>query len=106
MAFGRFLGWLLILGALLVVGHEVYAWLDQGHYKITAAGQLWYDLSPGSINLVQAVIQRYLLPSLWDHVLLPVLLVPAWLVLGLPGILLVILCRKRAKRRRQSSMFS
>jgi hypothetical protein len=32
------------------------------------------------LNLVQAVVQRYLLPMIWDDLLLPVLEAPAWVV--------------------------
>ena len=48
-------------------------------------GALLFRLDSGLLSLVQAGVQRYLLPMLWDHVLLPVLEAPAWgvpLVLG------------------------
>jgi hypothetical protein len=37
-------------------------------------GEVWFALDPFSLNLVQAVIQRYLHPALWDQVAVPVLL--------------------------------
>lgn len=101
MAVGRTLGWLLILGALLIVANETYVWLDRGTYHIIAAGELWYRMSPGSLNFTQAIIQRYIHPALWDDILRPVLLAPAWLVLGAPGILLLIFGKRRKKRRRR-----
>jgi hypothetical protein len=48
-------------------------------------GALLFRLDSGLLSLVQAGVQRYLLPMLWDDVLLPVLEAPAWavpLVLG------------------------
>jgi hypothetical protein len=39
-----------------------------------------FRLDPGLLNLVQAVVQRYLLPMIWDDLLLPVLEAPAWVV--------------------------
>lgn len=40
-------------------------------------GTLWHGLAPESLNLVQAVTQRYLHPGLWTGAILPVLLMPA-----------------------------
>ncbi|MGF1474840.1 MAG: hypothetical protein ACFB6S_04665 [Geminicoccaceae bacterium] len=41
-----------------------------------ALGQWWFENSPESLNLTQAVVQRYLHPNLWDMVAVPVLLSP------------------------------
>jgi hypothetical protein len=103
MVVGRILGWLLIVAAVLVAANEAYAWLDQGSYHVTAAGELWYELDRGSLNLMQAIVQRYVAPVLWDDGIRPLLLLPAWLVLGVPGVLLVALCRRRGRRRRPGS---
>lgn len=47
-------------------------------------GELWYRLDPPSLNLVQAVIERYLTPHLWDPALVTILQAPTWaLPLGL-----------------------
>ena len=43
-------------------------------------GELWFRLAPASLNLTQAVVQRYVHPALWDGVLLPLLLQPTVLV--------------------------
>ena len=43
-------------------------------------GAVLFRLDPGLLNLVQAVVQRYLLPMIWDDLLLPVLEAPAWVV--------------------------
>jgi hypothetical protein len=40
-------------------------------------GTLWNSGSPGSLNLTQAVVQRYIHPAVWTEVLIPVLLMPA-----------------------------
>jgi hypothetical protein len=48
-------------------------------------GAVLFRLDPGLLNLVQAVVQRYLLPMIWDDVLLPVLEAPAWVVPAILG---------------------
>ncbi|MCA3301098.1 MAG: hypothetical protein ING00_01680 [Roseomonas sp.] len=48
-------------------------------------GAVLFRLDPGILNLAQAVVQRYLLPVLWDDVLLPVLEAPSWVVPAIMG---------------------
>lgn len=40
-------------------------------------GELWFATSPDTLNLMQAVTQRYLTPSLWDPTIVSVLKLPA-----------------------------
>ncbi len=48
-------------------------------------GAVLFRLDPGILNLAQAVVQRYLLPMLWDDVLLPVLEAPAFVAPAVLG---------------------
>lgn len=96
---GRWLGWLLVLGALTVLMMDGWAAWQGGQWQFSLAGQVWFDidqsLGTASLNGVQAGIQRYVLPALWDPVIVWILRQPAALVLGLPGLLLMFLCRRR-----------
>ncbi len=94
MIIGRLIGWLITAAALMAVGAEVVATLETNAYRGLALGELWYLLNRDSLNLMQAVTQRYLLPALWDGVVL-VLLQPAWIVLGVTGPVLVLLFARR-----------
>jgi hypothetical protein len=67
-----------------------------------ALGTLWHSGAPESLNLAQAVIQRYIHPLLWSHVLLPVLLTPALVVLSIITVLALVLW-VLLWRRRQSN---
>ncbi len=100
MIVGRIFGWLLIVLAVATAGHEVIASLDTGHYDRLAFGELWAKIDIASLNLVQAVIQRYVWVWLWDGVILNLILLPAWAVLSVPGILLVLGFRVREGSRR------
>jgi hypothetical protein len=99
----RALGGALLLLALLVLGHDLYRILGEGAQGLSALGELWYGISPGSLNLSQAVIQRYVAPELWDEGVLPLLLWPAAAVIGVPGLLLLALgsLGRRPQRRRR-----
>jgi hypothetical protein len=105
MVIARILGWLSIAAAIAVAALGLALWLT-GQDLGQAAGRLWHDLDPASLNEIQAVIQRYIHPGLWDHVLVPVLGWPAYRVLALSfpvpfvlGGLLVVLFKKREKKR-------
>lgn len=98
--FGRVLGWVLILAAVAVLGADALTALESGDFVPRPAGQLWFQIDPGSLNLVQAGVQRYLAPSVWDPGVVSVLLLPAFVVLAVPGVLLALLCRSRPERRK------
>ena len=95
MIVGRIISWLFALAAVFAAARDVVAWIDTGAFRPMPLGQLWFDLHNGSLNLVQAVVQRYILPELWDPVIVTVLLAPAWFIFAVPAIILLVLCRKR-----------
>lgn len=65
-------------------------------------GNLWHSKAPESLNLTQAVTQRYIHSAVWSHVMLPVLLTPALLVFSVIAILALMLWLL-LWRRRQSN---
>ncbi len=87
----RLLGLVLLLGALAAGVTQFRLWAETGRFVPLALGQLWFNIDPPSLNLTQAVIERYVWPPLWDPVILTVLRWPAWAVLGLPALILLIL---------------
>lgn len=78
-------GWLILLAATAFVA-EIAAALMSGMYRALATGEVWYALDQGSLNLAQAVIQRYVHPAIWDALADTVLIAPAWAVLGVVGL--------------------
>lgn len=68
-----------------------------GLFGFVSLGDLWARINGASLNLVQAIVQRYLLPALWDPMLVTVLLLPALPVLGSAAALLL-LRRNKGKR--------
>ena len=99
MTVGRVLAWLFILLALMAAGAEFVRSLEAGSWQPLALGYLWFSVDPGSLNLVQAVVQRHLHPAIWDPGMAWVLRWPAWLFFGLIGGLLMLLVRRRRRRR-------
>ena len=55
----RLLGRFFLLLAFAEVAIGIWIWLA-GHDVTRSAGEVWYALEPGSLNLSQAIVQRYL----------------------------------------------
>jgi hypothetical protein len=94
MIVGRVIGWILCIAALAFLIRDAVMLAFTGSFAPIITGQMWHDLSPGSLNLTQAVVQRYLFPWLWDPVIRTWLLWPVWISFGLLGLILVIAFRR------------
>lgn len=86
------LGWLFVLATLGAGAWEVFAPASDGGIALRPLGAFWYWIDPGSLNLVQAVVERYILPALWDPVIVAVLQQPAVLDFAVPAFVLLALC--------------
>lgn len=100
MTLGRIIGWVLFLAGLSVLLRDMLVWLDTGSWAPLAIGELWYDLDRSSLNLAQAVVQRYLHPFLWNPVIVGLLLCWAFAVLMGLGAAILLVSYRRARRKR------
>ena len=101
MVVGRIIGWLLILLALLLFGADAWTAWHGGAWAAKPLGAVWYEWGRGSLNLTQAIIQRYIHPAIWDKGFLPLLEMPAWLVFGVLGLILALLFRRRTPKKKR-----
>ena len=99
MIVGRVIGWIVLLAGAAVLVRDGLVWIDTKHWAPIALGQLWYQLNRSSLNLFQAVVQRYIHPFLWDPIIVSLLLSWAFAVLMILGVLLLILFRRRNAQR-------
>jgi hypothetical protein len=95
MIVGRVIGWIALLAGAAVLVRDLLVWIDTKHWAPIALGQLWYELNRSSLNLVQAVVQRYIHPFLWDPIIVSILLSWAFAVLMIFGVLLLVVFRRR-----------
>jgi hypothetical protein len=95
MIVGRVIGWIVLLAGAAVLVRDGLVWIDTKHWAPIALGQLWYELNRSSLNLVQAVVQRYIHPFLWDPIVVSILLSWAFAVLMILGTLLLFVFRRR-----------
>lgn len=86
--FGAFAVWALF-----------YDYIVRGGDAILLTGEAWYALSPDTINLAQAVIERYIWPPLWGDVLLPVLQTPLWMFCAIVAVMFALLWAVAQRRR-------
>jgi len=78
----RLLSLVFVAAALATLAAAIYVLLNDS--DITApAGQLWSEIDTPSLNLAEAVVDRYVAPvlfypDLWYDVIVPMLAWPAW----------------------------
>jgi hypothetical protein len=96
---GRLIGWVFFLAGLAVLVRDVLVWIDTKRWAPIALGQLWFDLDRSSLNLVQAVVQRYIHPFLWDPIIVTILLCWAFAVLMVLGLVILALSGRRGRTR-------
>ncbi|SRR6266487_5838580 len=84
-------GWALAAVALITLAYELSAYAETGRYRVIPLGELWFNVHVASLNLIQAIVQRYLHPFLWDPIITTALQWPAWSLLGAPAAILLAL---------------
>jgi hypothetical protein len=64
----------------------------------TPLGESWFAVSPSTLDLAQALVQRYLSPELWDPYAIWVLGQPGFAVMAVLSLLFYILGRRSRRR--------
>jgi len=91
-------GWSLAAAALVAFANDLISFAQTGTYRVIPAGQVWFDIHVASLNLMQAVVQRFLHPLLWDPVIATMLQWPAWSLLGAPAAVFIAIAANRGVR--------
>ncbi len=101
MILGRWLGWLLLIAAIVMAGGDaLHAW-QTGIFVPTPLSAVWQRLDPSSLSRLQAAGPVHLHPAVWRAVVQPVLNWPGWADFGALGLILLLLCRRRQPKRRR-----
>ena len=93
----RFVGLLLLAGAFAALIVDATRSVAAGAPAIYPLGRTLSSLFPGDFLKAQAAIEAHA-PLVWDPVLVSILLLPAWAVLGLGGIVILALARPPAPK--------
>jgi hypothetical protein len=80
---------LIVLVAAAAVGiADLVHWLEVGEWKSTLFGDIAFSLFPETLNIIQAVVQRYVWAYLWDPIIQTFLLLPVLPTLCAIGLVL------------------
>jgi hypothetical protein len=91
---GSWLGFALVLIAAATLLAQGLNYLAGGSTTAVSLGSIWYGIHANSLVGFQALVEKGLGPALWVP-LRQLLTWPAWLTLGVPGLLLVLTTRPR-----------
>jgi hypothetical protein len=91
----RVLAGIVLLFAAIAFISDFTRWSTGGGLSLTSIAGHWRGASPTSFAAVQTAVSRTLHPWLWDPLLLRLLSLPAFVTLGLLGLLLARLGRER-----------
>ena len=84
------IGSLFLIASAIAFVNDAMGAIDAGHLSLTPLGKVWFDLDPSSLNLSQAIIQRYTLPEIWDPAIVTILNWPAIFVFAALGVFFII----------------
>lgn len=93
----RFIGLLVLAGAFAALVVDGTRSVAAGSIALMPLGRTLSALSPEVLTKLRALVEPRL-PLLWDPVLVSLFLLPAWLVLGFVGLVLLALSRPRAPK--------
>ena len=91
----RFLGLICLAAAFILVIYDGTKSIAGNHLFLTTVQALWELLNAGSLAKLRPLIEPNAHGLMWNPVALTVLAAPAWSVLAVFGILLLLLGRKR-----------
>src|SRR5215470_6049805 len=92
--FFRLIGLLLLAGGFIFMVYDGARWVADQNLRFTQFGQFWNDINQSSQLAFRTWVESKA-PWLWTGVVRVVLEQPAFAVLGVVGILLMILFRPR-----------
>ena len=96
--FGRRLSLALLLGALAGLAVDVFAWWRDGYWDSLTLGAAWAGVNANSLVGLGAFVENSISPWLWIEIMVPILTMPLWLFLALPGAVLLRLTRRKRRR--------
>ena len=63
-------GFLLIAGIVFTFFDGIYYLMIKKEYNFTMVGEVWYYIHPYSLQIIQPIVERYIMVFLWDPLLL------------------------------------
>lgn len=96
--FIRFLAVVSLAVAVILAVIDATRSIAAADLVLTPLGSSWFAASPATLNLAQAVVQRYVFPALWDPVVVSILNLPGFAVFLVLALLFHMIGRRPARR--------
>lgn len=93
----RFLAGCFLLVAVIAAVDDVTRSLAAGRPTVTAAAEHWAKLSPATFDNARSGVQRHTHRLVWDYGVREVLRMPSWALLGIIGLVLAYVGRRRRR---------
>jgi len=91
----RFFGLICLAAAFVLVIYDGTKSIAANNLYLTSVRTLWDLFNAASLAHLKPLIVPYANGVLWDPVMLAFLAAPSWVVLGVLGIILILLGRKK-----------
>lgn len=99
----RLIGSLFLALMLIMIVMDGAKVLSSNELAFTPLGQIWFEIDRAlgtlTLNTLQAIVQRYVHPIVWDPIIVTVLGAPAWLICAILGVVFLFLGRTRTRER-------
>jgi hypothetical protein len=88
MKIGMITGFALLICAFVAAAAEMAAQARMGSFGFISAYNTVYALYPGKLILAEIMVEKYAHPLVWDIMVRTILVLPGWMILGVPGALI------------------
>ncbi len=96
--FFRFLSVVALAVAVILAVVDATRSIAASELVLTPLGTSWFAVSPESLNVAQALVQRYVFPVLWDPIIVTILTLPGFVVFLVLALLFYMIGRRPARR--------
>ena len=91
----RLIGLFCLAASFILVIYDGTKSIAANQLYLTSVSALWELINAGSLAVLKPLLSPYANGILWDPVALAVLAAPAWALLGILGILLILMGRRK-----------
>jgi hypothetical protein len=91
----RFIGMLLLALAFIFVVYDGIRWISDGMLQVTRTDYVWNTVHDGSLQALQALVEKRAGAEVWKIGFVPILELPAAAVACIFGIVLIVIGRKK-----------
>lgn len=91
----RFLGLVFLAAGFIFAIYDGTKSIADKTFHITKLGQTWSDIHQNSLLALKPLIEQKVGAWLWNPVMQTILEQPTWVILGILGMILILLGRKK-----------